>query len=152
MNSLSGKVRAALEAETARAEQLATLIFTDKVTRLLSRGGFADRFKVRYEAEQESFSGALVLVQISDFSAINRLFGQAKGDDLMRAIGRLLGETSVSSSGFCGRWAGALFALALPGRDLPGTRAIKSNICSCRFSHPSRNSGWAATRTCTLRQ
>lgn len=128
MNSLSGKVRAALEAETARAEQLATLIFTDEVTRLFSRGGFADRFKVRYEAEQESFSGALALVQISDFSAINRSFGQAKGDELMRAIGRFLGETAVSTSGFCGRWAGALFALALPGRDPAGTRVILEQL------------------------
>ena len=134
MQSLSGKVRAALEAETARAEELAALIFTDEVTRLLSRGGFSDRFKVRYQGDQESFSGALALIQISDFAAINREFGQSKGDDLMRAIGQSIGEMLKSSSGFCGRWAGAMFVIALPGSGIEeATRTLEGILLRIQF-------------------
>jgi EAL domain-containing protein (putative c-di-GMP-specific phosphodiesterase class I)/GGDEF domain-containing protein len=114
MNSLSGKVREAVESETRRAEKLQAAAYRDPVTGLMNGRGFAARFESIYEGEHEPFIGVLALVELADLGTINRELGPERCDDLLRGMYRQMEEVAKASGGFAGRWTGALTIMTLP--------------------------------------
>jgi EAL domain-containing protein (putative c-di-GMP-specific phosphodiesterase class I)/GGDEF domain-containing protein len=113
MNTLSGKVRAAIEAETERATRLQQAADYDGVSGLLNRNGFAVRFASRYRDEAQSFSGVLALFKLSNMARVNEARGEREADALIAACGRVLAE-AAGVAGLAGRWVGALFVIVLP--------------------------------------
>ena len=116
MNTLSGKVRAAIEAETERATRLQQTADYDPVSGLLNRNGFAVRFASRYRDEAQSFTGVLALFKLSNMARVNEVRGEREADALIAACGRVLAD-AVGAAGLCGRWVGALFVMILPAGD-----------------------------------
>jgi EAL domain-containing protein (putative c-di-GMP-specific phosphodiesterase class I)/GGDEF domain-containing protein len=123
MNSLSAKVREAVESESRRAETLQAAAYRDPVTGLLNGRGFAARFESIYEAGQESFVGVLALVEIFDLGTINRALGPERCDDLLRSVYSQMGEVAKAAGGFAGRWTGGLTIVAMP--RLRGAEALE---------------------------
>jgi EAL domain-containing protein (putative c-di-GMP-specific phosphodiesterase class I)/GGDEF domain-containing protein len=122
MNSLSGKVREAVESESHRAETLQAAAYRDPVTGLLNGRGFAARFESIYEGGQESFVGVLALVEIFDLGTINRALGPERCDDLLRSVYSQMGEVAKAAGGFAGRWTGGLTIMAMPQLRSAGAR------------------------------
>jgi len=116
MNSLSGKVRMALEIETARAADLQEVAYFDPVSTLLNRRGLTARFNSRFRDEKESFAGTLALLQISSLVQVNEAHGQQKGDELVGSVGKVITDI-WHGDGLAGRWAGALFVLVVPAGE-----------------------------------
>ena len=118
MNSLSRRVREALEAETARAAALREAAYVDPVAGLLNRRGFGETFESRYEYERGSFTGAAALIQVSNLAQVNEAHGQARGDALLASIGDGVREVARDAGGLAGRWGGAMFVLVVPDADM----------------------------------
>lgn len=126
MNSLSGKVSDAIATETARADSLHRAAYVDEVSGLLNRHGLTEQFANAYGEDRETFSGAFALVEIPDLGAINRELGASRCDELLGAVGTAISQTVEPVRGLAARWAGAQFALTLPGqsRDTVGEALV----------------------------
>jgi diguanylate cyclase (GGDEF)-like protein len=114
INSLSVKVKQAIEVEGARAESLRQESYHDSVTGLLNRRGFSTQFEARMRDAGDVFCGALVLLQFHDFAAFNRDAGYEKGDALLEDVAAIVAARSEADGGLCAHWSGAAFAISLP--------------------------------------
>jgi diguanylate cyclase (GGDEF)-like protein len=113
INSLSVKVRQAIEAEGARAESLRREAYQDSLTGLLNRRGFSAQFEARMRDAGDVFRGALVLLQFHDFAAFNRDAGYERGDALLEGVAAVVAARSEAGGGQSARWSGAAFATSL---------------------------------------
>jgi EAL domain-containing protein (putative c-di-GMP-specific phosphodiesterase class I)/GGDEF domain-containing protein len=114
MNLLSGKVRETIEAEVRRAEHLQQIAFRDDVTGLPNARGFATRFGALFETGENPFRGVLALVELGELGELNAALGAERCNQLLAALGRLLGGLAAEQGGIAGRWSGARFITALP--------------------------------------
>ncbi len=113
INSLSVKVRQAIEAEGARAESFRREAYQDSLTGLLNRRGFIAQFEARMRDAGDVFRGALVLLQLHDFAAFNRDAGYKRGDALLEGVAAVVAARSEAGGGPSARWSGAAFAISL---------------------------------------
>jgi diguanylate cyclase (GGDEF)-like protein len=96
----------------AANEQLQRLAATDWLTGCLNRGAFTNR--VSHALTDPSASGALLILDIDHFKAINDNHGHDRGDDALRLIARTF--TSVCGpQTLVGRVGGEEFGIFLPG-------------------------------------
>lgn len=101
---------ARLRAEVAESRRLA---LHDSLTGLPNRLLFADRFQqAMARHRRQGGHGALVLLDLDDFKAINDRFGHAGGDELLQAVARRL-RACVRGSDTVARLGGDEFALLL---------------------------------------
>lgn len=124
MNSLSVKVKEALEAETARAERLQRAAYVDPVSGLLNRVGLDETFNSRFQMESGVFSGMVTCAQIADMAAVNAALGQTKADEFVRSLAEQLLD-AAGKDGLVARWMGARFVLVLPGGREAGVQALE---------------------------
>ena len=115
MNTMSEKMREAMEAESRRAGQMQAAAYRDDVTGLLNARGFVSRFENVYAAEESVFRGTFAMAEITDLGAINRQVGPERCDDLLRTAYRPMDDAATAAGGFAGRWTGALTVFVLPG-------------------------------------
>jgi diguanylate cyclase (GGDEF)-like protein len=113
INSLSVKVRQAIEAESARTESLRRDAYQDSLTGIFNRRGFATQFEAHMHDAGDVFRGALVLLQLHDFAAFNRNFGFERGDALLEGVAAVVAARSEASGGQSARWSGAAFVISL---------------------------------------
>ena len=133
MNDLSTKLREVIAEESNRADRLYKQSFEDELTGLLNRRGLLQRVQSLLSEGTEVSSGALAFVSMSGLEEVNRSMGAAKGDELVRQLGEVVGARSQGDPSIVGRWQGASFAVFLPNRDLAAVRAWGDGTCS-RFS------------------
>ncbi len=114
INSLSIKVRQAIEAEGARAESLRREAYQDSLTGLLNRRGFTTEFTARMRDTGHVFRGALVLLEFHEFAAYNRRAGYERGDALLESMGAFVASRAGAAGALCARWSGAAFVVSLP--------------------------------------
>jgi len=114
INSLSDKVKQAIEAESARAESLRREAYQDNVTGLLNRRGFMAQFEARMRDAGNVFQGALVLLQFHDFAVFNRAVGYERGDALLESVAAIVAARIATRGGLCAHWSGAALVMSLP--------------------------------------
>lgn len=90
MNRLSAKVRRMLDESEHLADQLRRQAFTDPVTGLANRRRFMDTLNHRVDDPEHLGTGALLLLQLTDFKAYNQSAGYAAGDRLLKRCGEQL--------------------------------------------------------------
>ncbi|MBX5464706.1 MAG: sensor domain-containing diguanylate cyclase [Clostridia bacterium] len=108
--------------------QLLEAAQTDAMTGLYNYRHFAER--LREELERSSRSGqplALLFIDMDRFKTYNDNFGHLVGDDLLRAVARLI-RSSVRESDVPARYAGDEFAVILPGADERAAREAAERI------------------------
>jgi diguanylate cyclase (GGDEF)-like protein len=114
INSLSVKVRHAVEAAGASAESLRREAYQDTLTGLLNRRGFSAQFEARMRDTGDVFRGALVLLQFHDFASFNREAGYERGDALLESVAAVVATRSDAVHGQAAHWSGAAFVISLP--------------------------------------
>jgi diguanylate cyclase (GGDEF)-like protein len=67
------------------------------------------------------------MLDIDHFKSINDTLGHPKGDDVLRAVGRLL-RRSLRASDFAARYGGEEFAIILPNTDREGSLAVAEKV------------------------
>ncbi|WP_432735417.1 sensor domain-containing diguanylate cyclase [Maridesulfovibrio sp. FT414] len=95
-----------------RLERLAE---TDELTGLGNRRAFEARVDsaiVQFEKNARPFS--VVLLDLDGFKQVNDVFGHVEGDNVLRRIASVLGN-SVRESDFCARWGGDEFIILVDG-------------------------------------
>jgi diguanylate cyclase (GGDEF)-like protein/PAS domain S-box-containing protein len=93
-------------------EQLERAAAHDALTGLLNRAGFANRF-VEVARRDAHGPGALLIIDLDGFKAVNDQHGHAAGDQLLELIARRLVDT-VRVSDLVGRLGGDEFAIYQP--------------------------------------
>lgn len=107
------RLRAELIAARARIEELTASAERDFLLDIFNRRGFARElhrsiaFIKRYDA-----TGALVVLDVDRLKPINDTFGHAAGDEVLKAVARVLSE-QVRSSDVIGRLGGDEFGVLL---------------------------------------
>ncbi len=106
-------LRRELALAKARIRELEQLAHVDELTGVLNRRGFmrelrrAASYSARYGAPV-----ALAIIDLDDFKRTNDTHGHAAGDEVLRAVGRMLTER-VRASDIVGRIGGDEFAVIL---------------------------------------
>ena len=98
-------------------DQLAQLSRTDGLTQLLNRGHWEELLEAEFMRQQRKVRDmSLVMLDIDHFKEINDNYGHQTGDEVLRAVAKLLQENSRASD-YYGRYGGEEFALLLRDSD-----------------------------------
>ncbi|MGE4219969.1 MAG: GGDEF domain-containing protein [Alphaproteobacteria bacterium] len=103
--------------QDAEIERLGALSRTDAVTGLLNRRGFDESLdRALAHARRHGVTGAVMLIDLDGFKAINDTHGHAAGDMILQHVAMLLaGE--VRSEDHVARIGGDEFAIVMPHHD-----------------------------------
>ncbi len=108
-------------------EQLEEAAAHDSLTGLLNRAGFANRF-AEATASSPTTSGALLIIDLDGFKAVNDAHGHAAGDELLQAVAARLVD-SVRVTDLVGRLGGDEFAIYQPdARDASMVVALGERV------------------------
>lgn len=116
MNRMSTKMRAMFEAHAEAMKRLRADSYRDALTGLANRRYFDMHVQSLLSSADEFNSGALLLIALKDFGALNQRLGYAVGDELLRCVGQTVQEiagAALEPDYFVARLSGATFALVL---------------------------------------
>ncbi|MGE8154550.1 diguanylate cyclase [Pseudomonas vancouverensis] len=101
--------------------ELLALSRTDSLTGLLNHGTWKDQLEVEFQrCKRQQKGGAIALIDIDHFKAINDTYGHVAGDIVLRQLGKML-KQHLRATDVAGRYGGDEFCVILP--DLPLNRA-----------------------------
>lgn len=136
----------ALEEKTRTLGRLATM---DALTGIGNRRSFDER--LRSELTRAVATGrplSLVLLDLDHFKSVNDTFGHAVGDELLRAFGRLLAD-STRACDLPYRFGGEEFAVLCPDSTADDACTLAERIRAA-FQRASGAATAAGTRTCSI--
>jgi diguanylate cyclase (GGDEF)-like protein/PAS domain S-box-containing protein len=111
-------------------DQLATLVNSDGLTGLCSRRRFDEHMLSRLaEAQRYKISGALVLLDLDGFKAINDTYGHPAGDAVLKAVAAVV-RAHTRGTDFIARLGGDELAVELPHTELAGAAAVAHKLLS----------------------
>lgn len=89
----------------------------DTLTNLYNHGKFQEILSDEIEkAKQSNNNLAVVMLDISNTTQINKEFGHAKGDEIIKTVADKVKQT-IGESGYAGRYGGDEIAIILPNTD-----------------------------------
>ena len=101
--------------------KLTELAAVDGLTQLRNRRAFQERLEDETRRwRRHGNDVSLVLLDIDHFKSYNDNFGHPKGDEVLRAVGRLL-RRSLRAADFAARYGGEEFAIILPNTNAAGS-------------------------------
>ena len=119
-------------ADNARLEQLAQ---TDPLTQLLNRRALTERITAEMErALRYDSTMALLMIDLDHFKKVNDTHGHLVGDDVLRDVGQLLGNT-IRTTDIVARYGGEEFLVLLPETDDAGAEAFAERIRAAVEQH-----------------
>jgi diguanylate cyclase (GGDEF)-like protein len=121
---MSGAIRELLELRKQREYQL----FHDLLTGLPNRALLLERLEQQLLRQPRTGeSTALLVMDLTDFKAVNDSLGHAVGDDLLRQVGPRL-AASLRAADTVARMGGDEFAVLLPGTDETGAARVAQKM------------------------
>lgn len=101
---------------------------TDPLLGILDRGSFQiDLLHSLDTASKKSRPVSLILLDIDHFKAVNDLYGHQAGDEVLRAVARIL-TAAAQGKGEAYRYGGEELAVLLPGADSHEAAAVAEEI------------------------
>ena len=97
------------------------------MTDLGNRRAFDDRMYAQAQAETSDTHGALLMIDVDKFKAINDTHGHAVGDRVLRQIGLAITQT-IRSHDFAARVGGDEFTVLLPKAGMDEAREVGARI------------------------
>ncbi len=122
------RLNAEANALQSRIAELESLADTDPLLPVFNRRAFARELKrAMAMARRHGLAGALVLIDLDDFKAINDTYGHPAGDAVLQAVARSLKE-HVRETDIVGRLGGDEFAVLLAAADEAGAAAKAASL------------------------
>jgi two-component system cell cycle response regulator len=141
-NELLARVRAGKRIVDLQKELMETnrrlelLSITDGLTKLHNHRYFQDELARAFdESQRYNRPLSLAMIDIDFFKKINDTHGHAVGDEVLKAVARLYGE-SVRSTDLVARYGGEEFAVMMPETELPDACVFAEKIRSLIESTP----------------
>jgi len=117
----------------------------DDLTGIANRAAFNRRLEAAIEAARADATPLLLmLIDLDGFKTINDTLGHLAGDDVLRAVGRRLGQPWLRDS-FAARLGGDEFALIVTDPDLVAARATLTARLDAELSVPVNAHGLTIT-------
>jgi diguanylate cyclase len=113
-------------------QELLTIASTDALTSLLNRRAFTamvDVYLRRTEEASTPSNGALLVIDVDHFKAINDSFGHDSGDEALKLIASTIAAT-VRETDLVGRMGGEEFCVFMPGQSSEHARVLAERIRS----------------------
>ncbi len=124
---LVGQVASSIE-NIALHELVSRQAVTDELTGLSNQRRFRELIAKEDErAHRFGHDLSLLILDIDDFKQVNDTYGHLKGDDVLRMVGRVLGQESRGVDEPA-RYGGEEFAVALPETGLSGAVELAERI------------------------
>lgn len=113
-----------------RAEAaLKTLAASDGLTGLANRRSFDQTLAMEWaRAERTKKPLSLLLADVDHFKLYNDLHGHQKGDECLRAVASIIGETALRPADLSARYGGEEFAIIMPETDQEGARKVAERL------------------------
>ncbi len=109
--------------ETVRKQSL-----TDSLTALANRKAFDTEIaRLSQQAQANGLGYCMVMLDIDHFKVFNDTYGHQVGDDVLRLVGRTLGQ-GVRSGDMAARYGGEEFAILLPSTALPAALKLANAL------------------------
>lgn len=112
--------------------ELIRVASTDTLTNCLNRRAFTEiveGYLDRMERREDNADGALMVLDIDNFKAVNDEFGHDIGDEALKLVAQAI-SASVRDGDIVARIGGEEFGVFLTGLDPPGTAIIAERIRS----------------------
>ena len=119
---LYGMAMILVRVQVGSLADMTRVALTDNLTGLMNRRAF-------FEAVERSEDGALLIIDIDYFKAVNDRYGHSAGDAVLRAMADHL-KRNIRASDHIGRIGGEEFGLYLFGADSLEVDTIGARICS----------------------
>ncbi|MEX2125620.1 MAG: diguanylate cyclase [Woeseia sp.] len=130
---------AELKSQLRRQQQLAR---TDSLTGLLNRAGFFERADiVVHAASRYGNAIAIAYIDLDGFKKINDTQGHSRGDEALKAVGRLLARSSRESD-VVARLGGDEFVVLLPDTNPAGAHGYFDKLHS-QLQDEIQQQGWS---------
>jgi len=110
--------------------ELMTVASTDSLTSLLNRRAFTelvDGYLKRVEESDRRIGGALLVIDVDHFKAVNDKFGHTSGDEALKLIAQTIRDT-VRQADLVGRVGGEEFCVFMPGQGRESAEAAAERI------------------------
>ncbi len=105
-------------------EQVSANSDVDILTNLANHKAFQEELAARLKvAKQNEEKLSICLFDILNISKINRDFGHAKGDEVIKAVANKIAENNRNTD-FAGRYAGDKIAIIMPNADVEEARYV----------------------------
>jgi two-component system, cell cycle response regulator len=113
---------------TALVEESQRQAATDLLTGLMNRRAFLRTMESEVaRAERHKYPLCVVLLDVDHFKAINDHRGHAAGDQVLAALGAMLGP-ALRKSDLSARWGGEEFVIALTSTEIEGGRLVAERV------------------------
>ncbi len=120
-------------------EQLTRLSTTDALTEVGNRRLFDQTLKTEWQrAARRGAPLGLLMIDVDHFKEYNDHYGHPAGDEVLRQIARMVGESVRRGGELVARYGGEEFALLLPGADLEAARTIAERCRQMRRRRQDR--------------
>jgi diguanylate cyclase (GGDEF)-like protein/PAS domain S-box-containing protein len=129
-------------------EQLVRLSTIDALTQVGNRRLFDQTLKAEWQrAARHGGPVALLMIDVDHFKEYNDHYGHPAGDEVLRQMARLIGESVRRGGELVARYGGEEFVLLLPGADLEAARVVaercQQGVADAKIEHrASATSAW----------
>ncbi len=115
MNELSARVKSLLSQESKRLQSLQRETNVDNVTGLYNREYFLSALESALKSNDDSSSGALCILRVTNLAGLNQIYGRKPADTLLRDLGNSISRFAMQHSGWsAARLNGSDFAVLAP--------------------------------------
>lgn len=127
-SSLAGQAAVSLE-NVALHEQVQRQAVTDELTGLANHREFQRAMDAELQrAARQGNEVALVMLDVDNFKRVNDTHGHPQGDEVLRAVARVLRDTSRIGVDTPARYGGEEMALILPETDVVGAYNVAERV------------------------
>ena len=115
MNELSDRIKTMLAQEAKRLQKWQRESNVDKITGLYNRDAFLGALETALQSNDDTSSGTLCIVRITNLGRLNQAYGRKATDNLLHDIGNALNRIIIQHSGWAAaRLNGSDFAVLAP--------------------------------------
>ncbi len=134
-----------------QADMLAELSFRDALTGTLNQGAFDERLESECaRAAWRDRPVALLLIDVDEFAAYNRMYGHVAGDDVLVALADVLTAQAKQPGSVVARVGGDSFAVLLPEASTAEASTVAERVCSAVRDLGMRHHGSSASDQVTV--